>query len=275
MTLAVALADLATRIEAIGPNPSVSAVAEGGAGTVYCVRSRASAYALKTAFDDDRAAISRRRLTREAAVLDRLTVACVPSLVYVDPAGAFLLRSWVEGEPLASASTGVASAAIANVLRTAHDTMRVAHARGFVLRDFKPVNLIVGATATVHLVDVGSARRETEIPQHPDGRRLGTGKWLFMAPEQLYGSKHPHSSLVDVYSVAATIAWCVMRRLPYSNSERSPDLARQRYLQEWHLAKERLTAEMERVGLARTVAEFVLAGLHPDPAERPGRVPTP
>jgi serine/threonine-protein kinase len=93
-----------------------------------------------------------------------------------------------------------------------------AHALGFVHRDFKPSNLLVGTQGEkriVKLADFGLARTFVKSPLcglTMMDETLGTP--AFMAPEQITQFRDVRPA-ADQYSAAATLYWLLTDKFPY------------------------------------------------------------
>lgn len=89
-------------------------------------------------------------------------------------------------------------AAIVDVMVAVGDGLAALHAEGLVHRDIKPSNVVVDATDSPRIIDLGLAR---EVQQE-SSRRLRSGTPGYLAPEQLDG--------IDVGPAADQYAWAVM-----------------------------------------------------------------
>jgi tetratricopeptide (TPR) repeat protein len=165
--------------------------------------------------DEDRA---RARLQREARALAQLAH---PNVITVHDVGVldgdvFVAMELVDGENLRQwlASAPRTLAAKLDVLRQAGEGLAAAHAAGFVHRDFKPENVLVGKDGRARVTDFGLARAiddgdepiggDAPARRPPSVTRTGVraGTPAYMAPEQKLG--HPADARSDLYSYCVT-----------------------------------------------------------------------
>jgi eukaryotic-like serine/threonine-protein kinase len=150
----------------------------------------------------------RDRVIAEAHALARLSHPNVVSIYDVGTYGEriFLvmelvdgatLRAWVESEP-----RGVRE--IVRAYRQAGEGLSAAHRAGFVHRDFKPDNALIGSDGRVRVVDFGLV--------HADGSAgaAGVGTPRYMAPEQIAGGAI--TPAVDQYAFCAALREAITRR---------------------------------------------------------------
>lgn len=215
-------------------------VAAGGMGVVYKAEDEAlgRCVALKVLGPEIAGAESGARLAREARILAQLEH---PGIVPVHDAGTlpdgrmFYVMKYVAGDRLGSYSRRVTS--LSDRLRTflrICDAMAFAHSRGFLHRDLKPDNVMVGPFGEVLVMDWGLAKILPEQNQNParlpdrqsltdssakpstisragaatvpithNGTILGTPG--FMSPEQSRGQIDRIDTRSDVYSLGAIL----------------------------------------------------------------------
>ena len=101
-----------------------------------------------------------------------------------------------------------------------------AHDRGFVHRDLKPDNVVVGPFGEVVLLDWGIARRmgpaiapklpRAPLEAHPLRTRDGTivGTPAYMPPEQAVGDVEAHGPASDVYALGSMLYELLTGRTP-------------------------------------------------------------
>ncbi|MBX7078175.1 MAG: serine/threonine protein kinase [Nannocystaceae bacterium] len=225
----------------------------GGGGTVYRARDPETGrvVALKLLVTDTRASSARARLIREAQSLAKLVHPNIVEFYEVgtfDPAvlegntsgdatrehGVFMAMEFVEGANLAQ--WGAERHSIREIRDTfvaAGRGLAFAHSRGFVHRDFKPSNVLVGNDGRVRVADFGLARvtRELTAPipilaarqfgdvslpgMHVSLTKPGTvlGTPAYMAPEQHLSSRADARS--DQFSFCLALYETLYGRSPY------------------------------------------------------------
>jgi serine/threonine-protein kinase len=147
-----------------------------------------------------------RRERRVAAALEH------PSVIPVVASGdGFIAMKWVDATRL-SQRLPIAPARAARIAAQVAEALDAVHAAGFVHRDVKPGNVLVGATDRAYLTDFGLAKEISGDPGLTDeGRWLGTVGYA--APEQIRG--RPAGERSDVYSLGATLYEAVTGTPPY------------------------------------------------------------
>jgi outer membrane protein assembly factor BamB len=195
------------------------AIGEGGMGVVYRARDTRldRAVAIKIGTTVSQAALARAR--REALALARLSH---PNVVVIYQIGELEGRLYIAMEYVAGGDAREWLRArprrwreIVELYAAAGDGLAAAHAAGFIHRDFKPDNVLVGDDARPRVGDFGLARElaasgdgrgDDEAPARGDGELLthvGTavGTPGYMPPEQLAGD--------DIDARADQFAFCV------------------------------------------------------------------
>ncbi len=150
----------------------------------------------------------RDRVVAEAHALARLAHPNVVAIYDVGTHGnqIFLVMELVDGATLrAWCDAGVRSVRdIVRVYREAGEGLAAAHRAGFVHRDFKPDNALIGSDGRVRVVDFGLA--------HAGGAASapGVGTPRYMAPEQLAGGAI--TPAVDQYAFCASLREAITSR---------------------------------------------------------------
>jgi serine/threonine protein kinase len=172
------------------------------------------------------------RLLQEAQVLARLEH---PGIVPVHDAGklpdgrAFYCMKYVEGKTLAEALPAKSVPDRLRLLQRIAEPLEFAHAAGFIHRDLKPDNIMIGAFGEVLVMDWGLAKLCTSGPAEASGGVQGAralpssssetqqgsvlGTPGYMSPEQMRGdSGIDHRS--DIYSLGAILQYMVTGSSP-------------------------------------------------------------
>ncbi|WP_369142210.1 class IV lanthionine synthetase LanL [Streptomyces sp. R44] len=164
------------------------------------------------------------------------------------------LRTWVAEHFRDVGGEGYRADALAQVARLV-DLVAEAHARGLVLRDFTPGNVMVRPDGELRLIDLELAvlEDETALPT-----RVGTPG--FSAPERLADA--PVSPTADYYSLGATVCFVLAGKVPHLLPEEPGDRSPEERLAAW------LTACTGPLQLPDRVVEMILRLMRDDPAQR-------
>src|SRR5262249_27310487 len=147
-----------------------------------------------------------RRFLREARLAARLAH---PNVVRVfdvgdDDGRPFIAMEYIEGETLAELlgrRRRLPAAEVATLGTQMCAGLAAAHAAGFVHRDVKPQNLLLGTDGVVKLGDFGIAVAHAGTRLTLAGTVLGTAGYL--APEQARGEQV--TAAADIYAVGAVL----------------------------------------------------------------------
>jgi serine/threonine-protein kinase len=201
-----------------------SRLGEGGMGLVWLARQ--TSLDREVAIKELRHEIASPSTARALLVEARATGALEhPNIVPVhalgvDDAGApMLVMKRVEGASLADviadpshaawtdleARHGDRLGAILEVLTCVADALQFAHARGYVHRDVKPENVMIGHYGEVYLLDWGLALRIGALSEEERGSIAIVGTPGFMAPEMVMGRLEGITARTDVYLLGATL----------------------------------------------------------------------
>jgi len=203
-------------------------VAESNTAEIFHVmrligRGRGNDYAAKTLREEyARDRVERQHLETEyriCSVLDHPNLIRVHEL-QLSGKRPFLVMDMVQGPslrqhmehgrpPLGAAMGWIASAA---------DGLAYFHEIGYVHRDVKPQNIVVGAGGDVRVIDFALAMRQDAsfgkylMRRMLERRRPGT--WSYMSPEQI---RHQRlTGLADMYSLGVTVFEVATGRMPYT-----------------------------------------------------------
>jgi predicted Ser/Thr protein kinase len=243
----------------VGDYRVLAKIGEGGMGVVHLAQAPdGTRVALKVlrphVIGDDEA---RERLAREVESLRRVTSPRVAEVLDADPWGEtpFVATRYVpglslhqhvraegrvRGEDLRHFAAGLAEAVIA------------VHQVGVLHRDIKPSNVLLEGRSPV-LIDFGLARLAEDPRLTHTGWLLGTPGYL--APEILYGEDATTAS--DVHAWAATVVFAATGRPPFGTGPAMAIMDRVR------------RGEHDLSGVPESLYPLVLAGLAPEPEDRP------
>jgi len=168
------------------------------------------------------------------------------------------LRQYLEGgrPPLGPALEWLAKVA---------DGLGYLHEAGYIHRDVKPQNIVIGSGGSdVKVIDFALARQQDgSFGRHllrrlSERRRPGT--WSYMAPEQIRNKRL--TGAADIYGLGVTLYEAVTGRLPFSAE--SPQA-----LMEQHLYAPIPSPSQTGANVPPEVADLIRAMLAKDPLDRP------
>ncbi|MEV7415601.1 class IV lanthionine synthetase LanL [Streptomyces sp. NPDC089919] len=164
------------------------------------------------------------------------------------------LRNWVAERFRDTGAEHYGAEALAQVARLV-ELVAAAHARGCVLRDFTPGNIMVRPDGELRLIDLELAvlNDDTALPT-----TVGTPG--FSAPERL--SDAPVSATADYYSLGATVCFVLAGKVPQLLPEEPPGRPAQDRLAAW------LDACGSTTPLPDGLPDMILGLMKDDPAER-------
>lgn len=174
----------------------------------------------------------RARLAREAHALRAIDHASLPAFVDAGEADGhhFLATRFVDGVTLAArieqqlaagrpGPLGYGPGDLVPLLRTVAaiaDALHALHTGGFVHRDVKPSNILVGTDGHAWLLDLGLVRLSDDNVHRltRTGQIVGTPAML--APEQIDACGSRIGPRTDVHGLAATLFTCLTLRHPFA-----------------------------------------------------------
>ena len=173
---------------------------------------------------------AQRRIFREARTIARLTHPNIAAIYDVldEPAGAFIVMEYVEGESLAARlRRGMLQPdEVRRIVRQLASALAAAHAHGIVHRDLKPANIHLTPDGTVKVLDFGIAKLaapaadpSADTTDHAAGEDTlgGTpGTPIYMSPEQLFGLEVDGRS--DIYSAGVIAFEMATGRRPFEET---------------------------------------------------------
>jgi serine/threonine protein kinase/Tfp pilus assembly protein PilF len=220
--------------QAIGAYTLISAIGQGGMGSVWLARRSDGRFEGRAAVKPLNASLVGRageeRFRREGSILARLTHPHIARLVDagVSPAGQpYLVLEHVEGEQIDRYCDGKGLGVEARVRLFLDVLAAIAHAHAnlVVHRDIKPSNVLVGTDGQVKLLDFGIAKLledETGAGEATALTREG-GRVLtpeYAAPEQVLGGAV--TTATDVYALGALLYVLLAGRHPAEGALKSP-----------------------------------------------------
>jgi predicted Ser/Thr protein kinase len=193
----------------IGQYQILSELGRGGMGVVYRARQPSlnrdvAIKVLPPALAFDREFVARfEHEARAAAALRH------PNIVVIYDVGSqddlhYIVMELVAGEPLdrlLDAGKPLAPERVLHIARQIAEALDYAHEHGFVHRDVKPANLLVGRKDHVTLMDFGLARAGDAAGLTRTGMVFGTPG--YMAPEQIRGE--PVDRRTDLYAFGVVL----------------------------------------------------------------------
>jgi len=196
---------------------------EGGMGSVYRARDRATGSPVAVKLLHAAAQAHRHRFLREADLLAELQH---PAVVRYVAHGAsstgqlYLAMEWLDGHDLGERlrTVGVTPAESLHVVGAVAEVLELAHGHGVIHRDIKPSNLFLvdGDPSRVKVLDFGVAR----LTGRPDGGAdTRTGAMLgtpgYMAPEQARGLREVDGR-ADLFSLGCVLFQCLTGVAPFA-----------------------------------------------------------
>ncbi len=139
------------------------------------------------------------------------------------------------------------------------------HDAGYVHRDVKPQNIVVGDDGVAKVIDFALARKQDSLfgahllRRILNRRRAGTGS--YMSPEQIRHRRM--TGQTDVYSLGVSLFESVTGRLPFPGGSKAQDLLHQ------HVYDPVPSAMVMRPGVPPEVSEFIQAMMAKVPLDRP------
>jgi hypothetical protein len=207
----------------VGNYDLIQKLADGGMGSVYKGRNRATGEIVAVKIVPPNMALNSTMLKRfeqewrAANSIEHQNVVRALDFGY-DGATPFLVMEYVDGESLGQRLDRVgriseheAIRIIAQIAQGLHK----AHKQNMVHRDVKPDNILINSEGVAKLADLGLVKAkdiESDLNLTRTGRGLGTPH--FMAPEQFRDAKSADARC-DIYSLGATMYMAVTGELPF------------------------------------------------------------
>lgn len=193
----------------------------GGMGAVHKARQRSlgrdvAIKRLREGSDEERGVAALLSEARIVGALEHPNIVPVHLLGRDDEGSPVIVMKRIEGATLAALLAhpehpawselerrhGDREAATCEILMRVADGLHFAHSRGYVHRDVKPANIMVGSFGEVYLVDWGVALAPGATAED---RHEIVGTPAFMAPEMVFGDPSLVDPRTDVYLLGATL----------------------------------------------------------------------
>lgn len=255
----------------IGKYKILELLGSGGMGRVYLaehsiMRRQVALKVLPKGKSSDPSALA--RFQREARAVAALRHPNIVQAYDIDQEGDihYIVMEYVAGlsvQEYVRRHGPVPYALAADIIQQAADALDHASQAGLVHRDIKPGNLVIDATGTVKLLDMGLAVFFEEKERDPltltyDENVLGTADYL--APEQALDS-HNVDIRADIYSLGGTFYFLITGRPPFPDGTIAQKLL-------WHQNKEPRPARELVADLPAAVDAVLKRMMAKDPARR-------
>ena len=163
-----------------------------------------------------------KRFQHEAVAAARLKLPHIVTIHDVGAAGGvnYIVMEFIEGEPLSTVirqSGAMQPERVARIVDQVASALDYAHQQGFVHRDIKPGNIMLGAGDHVTLTDFGIAKAMSGTRLTQTGTLIGTPE--YMSPEQVRGL--PVDRRADIYSLGIVAYEMLSGQVPFSGDTAS------------------------------------------------------
>ncbi|MCA9219468.1 MAG: serine/threonine protein kinase, partial [Planctomycetales bacterium] len=258
----------------IGEYEIVRKLGQGGMGSVYLARHTklGREVALKVLANhrlgDQRV---RDRFEIEMKAIGRLSH---PNIVIAHDAREIsgtpvLVTEYINGFDLGEIVRRVGPLSIANaceIVRRVANALDYTNQQGFVHRDVKPSNIMLGQRGDVKLLDLGLARIELGDPDRPEmtgsGQAMGTADYV--APEQVTDSRGVDVR-ADIYSLGCTLFKLLTGAAPFADDEHTNAFAKMTA----HVSTEAPSLRTRLPGAPAAIVQLVESMLAKTPGDRP------
>jgi eukaryotic-like serine/threonine-protein kinase len=184
----------------------------------------------------------RKALTLEAGVLNRISDDRIVRLIEAEPDGLYIVLEFLAGGSLFgrySSRRPTAQQAFECASMIA-EALHAIHGAGFLHLDLKPRNILFRDLTISQpvIIDFGSSRPvDKPIGSGTiDPAMLGSGSYLFKAPEQLVHNGNAFSTRTDAFALGVTLYWLLCGVTPFSNTSKVVTIALTKFHQEYKTA---------------------------------------
>jgi serine/threonine-protein kinase len=217
----------AARARTVGPYKIIEKIGAGGMGAVYRARETRTGKQVALKILPPRLASDARylmRFFREAQMAGRLDHENIVKGLGIGEAKGvhYFAMEFVDGENIQEMLTRVErfpEDTALKIIVSAARALQHAHEHRLVHQDIKPENLIMDRKGVVKLLDLGLARRATDLTKS----RLGTP--LYVSPEHVKGDR-PLDIRSDIYSLGVTLYHMVTGSPPFVGTDEQDTMAR-------------------------------------------------
>jgi len=217
---------------------------------------------------------------RALSEIDTMKLNVTPRLFMYEESGKFLLRELIEGNTLSELinknmlCSDDKKLLLFKLIKFSRILFKIFHSsqrKSYVIRDFKPRNIVLSSDINEFiLVDVGSAKLESDmVIKSSRKQRIGTGHWLYWAPEQLLNDGRKMDKRVDFFAFGATAYYLLFESSPYSNKQPDRNLLMDSYFKEYKAINELLLYKPDKFDVQKEIKEFIVKCLNPNEKERP------
>ncbi|CAM2067717.1 Non-specific serine/threonine protein kinase [Sulfidibacter corallicola] len=201
---------------------------EGGMGKVFLAYDPRLQRRVAIKFVHEGREEDARRLIREARSQARVQHERVCKVFEVNEIDSqvYIAMEYIDGRSMTDQAVDLTTRELVEVVREAALGVHAAHEVGLIHRDLKPSNIMLAKSESgawkPYVVDFGLAFDWGE-----DSTQMwAAGTPHFMAPEQALGQEGCLDPRTDVYSLGATLYWCLCGKPPIQGSNALETLAR-------------------------------------------------
>lgn len=274
-------------MDKIGRYQIIRKIARGGMGEVFLAYDPlfSRQIALKRIREDlKKHKVLRARFLREARIAASLTHPSIVPVYEIHEDDLYYTMPFVEGESLKEIllrcreaekeglpgpEIGQSTYGLMSIFLPICQAIHFVHSKGFLHRDIKPGNIIIGKFGEVRIIDwgvalaIGQMDETVDLPEEPGltspGKVVGTVS--YMAPERIM--REPATVQTDIYALGVTLYLLLTMKMPFKRS--SLDHARANLKNETWLDPFEAAPFRE---IPPNLSKIAKACLHPNPNKR-------